>query len=477
MWLNDLTNMIVEDNKNSGEIILTTSVSPTGLIHIGKLRDISILHFLSNNLKNVGFCSKTILYWDDFDTFHKKCNDILLQEELNKPLYMVTKYGERICEEYKKIFLEELKKLGIIFDQVISQADRYSKGKYKEYIELIDTQKIDIINILKPYIPVSSLENYNILKNYCINCNRGFSISNLKNIVKCTHCGHEQIPFNNIERIKMPFFLEWPARWSYDNSHFEPIGKDHATANGVYYRAKDISEKVYLSRTPIVQRFEFVGGSNGEKMSVSNKKGFTINQLIEIFPSEIILWMFFKVNPEKYLVLDIYNDNNYLKIFIEFYRNYTRNNNLIMMFEKINNIDLSKYENYNEQIIKEIFNFSNYIDFQADLTKMNLIYSDSFNYSQIISYFLKYRSNNKQILNVNLGLLKKNKDLIKQLQLFLLESTNLNYHKFSENFKNSFFSETNSIKIIKKILFGDNKVPALSKMLFIYSKVIKNIEV
>ena len=57
-------------------------------------------------------------------------------------------------------------------------------------------------------------------------------------------CGHEgDFDFTKDFNCKLQWKVDWPMRWMVEGVDFEPGGKDHASKNGSYDTAKDISRE------------------------------------------------------------------------------------------------------------------------------------------------------------------------------------------------------------------------------------------
>ena len=70
----------------------------------------------------------------------------------------------------------------------------------------------------------------------------------------CARCGHEgDFDFTKDFNCKLQWKVDWPMRWLAEGVDFEPGGKDHASKNGSYDTAKDVSREVFGYPAPLFQ--------------------------------------------------------------------------------------------------------------------------------------------------------------------------------------------------------------------------------
>lgn len=460
MWLDEVVNALEERNRET--YTLTTSVSPTGIIHIGKLRDILLVYFVHQALVKKGINAKTILYWDDYDVFHKG-NEYIDQKGL--PLISVKdERNNSVISAYKEIYYNELCKLGVNFDIIISQADRYIRREYDEFLNSSYSKRTKIQKIQSNATPLI------ICRAYCPVCSR--ILDNTEDCLTfyCKRCC-ENFKYSRIIDInyKLPFYIEWASRWVKDRSDFEPIGIDHASPEGVFWKSKQISEKLFGYPAPVYQRYEFVGGSKGVKLSVSSKNGLSITKFLKIFPREIIFWIFFKTDPKKYLILDIYNKDYYLNSYLEFIRLLDKPTSHFNKF-----LDIMGFSTQNQYInidIKRLFQFLEYT-YNDKTNEDRIIQLPNFESEFLISAFKYWRLITGNVVSLKsielLDLTENQQLLLNRILKFLLLNKDSEFEQFKQ-VATLFKGEQKEIKII---LFGTYKIPELSKMLFVYSQNI-----
>lgn len=455
MWLDKVVKAIKE--RGGEEYTLTTSVSPTGIIHIGKLRDILLVFFVQQALIFEGKKAKTILYWDDYDVFHK--GDGLIEQK-GKPLILIRDENNNLlADTFKQRYYSELCNLGIFFDEIVSQAERYINREYDAFFEASYLRKKKIQKIQNSNYPV-------LYRAYCPSCHKLLENSFEYFRFYCSSC-NEKFRFDNISEInyKLPFYIEWASRWAKDKSDFEPIGIDHFSPDGVFNKSKQISEEIFSYPVPVTQRYEFVGGSKGVKLSVSSKNGLSLTEFLKIFPREIIFWIFFKTDPKRYLILDINNDQYYLNCFVEYSQLLVNPTDRFKKFyEIIGELSTQDYTSLNYELLFQFvgFNYNGYLNIDR------ISQLPQFGSPRVIKYFNFWRSLNsksirlvstarEELSNMELNILNKTLN-------FLLHNKEAEYEVYVK-FCKSLKSEQ---KLLKKIIFGTYKIPQLSKFLYVY---------
>jgi lysyl-tRNA synthetase class 1 len=96
-------------------------------------------------------------------------------------------------------------------------------------------------------------------------------------------CGHEGKTSPYDGRAKLPWKVEWAAKWRVMNVAVEGAGKDHSTKGGSREVAERISREVFLYEPPVDVPYEFflVGGA---KMSSSKGKGASAREVADLLP-------------------------------------------------------------------------------------------------------------------------------------------------------------------------------------------------
>lgn len=350
MWAFNIANRIIKNNPNKNEYILNCGTSTTGVSHIGNFREISIVYFVKRALEIKGKKARVILSFDDFDRFKKVPTGI--DNSYSKFIAMpVCDIPSPYCENksfaqyYEDLFLKELNDLEIDV-QPINQYVRYKGGDYNSYYKSIFNKRKDIAQIINKFKtePTENDEKFLPFSIYCENCNKDLvtinKIDDKKDSVEyvCDVCG----AVNNINvdsnRLKPIFKVEWPMRWVYEGVDFEPSGRSHMTKNGAFDVACDICTNIFQGKSPIAEVYEFVelkGSTN--RMSKTSGKTYTITDMLKIYSTKMLLWMFAKQHPNQAIVIDFGDD--VLKNYFEYEKFLKSSQDNDILIKKLLNID------------------------------------------------------------------------------------------------------------------------------------------
>jgi len=135
-------------------------------------------------------------------------------------------------------------------------------------------------------------------------------------------CGHhgKVSPFDG--RGKLPWKLEWVAKWRKLGVTIEGAGKDHTTKGG----ARDVSgaclEQIFGEKPPLNIPYEFflVGGA---KMSSSKGIGSSARDMADFLPPEILRFLILRTQPKTPVNFAL-NEEFIVKLFNDFDRQHKR---------------------------------------------------------------------------------------------------------------------------------------------------------
>jgi lysyl-tRNA synthetase class 1 len=105
-----------------------------------------------------------------------------------------------------------------------------------------------------------------------------------KNMVKWAQgCGNSGTisPFDG--RAKLPWKVEWPAKWKVMKVDIEGAGKDHSAAGGSRQIGARISEEIFKYPNPFDIPYEFFN-FKGKKMSASKGLGASAKEMADLLP-------------------------------------------------------------------------------------------------------------------------------------------------------------------------------------------------
>ncbi len=315
--------------KNKKKYTCASGITPSGVVHIGNFREIITTALVAQALKDKGKEVRFIYSWDDYDVFRKVPENMpkkeILKEYLGKPIVDVPDtYGchKSYAIHNEKEFEKNLPNIGINVE-FIYQNEMYRKSKYAEEIKKALNSREIIKEILNKYREEPLPESWYPLSVFCDKCKDDNTEvldydENYLVIYKCNKCGlKESFDLRKKGIAKLPWRVDWPMRWYYEDVDFEPGGKDHSVVGGSFTTAKDIVKMVWNKNAPYYTMYDFVSiKGRGGKMSKSAGNIITLNEILEIYPPEMTRWIFASTRPNTELTISF--DLDVINLYEEF---------------------------------------------------------------------------------------------------------------------------------------------------------------
>jgi lysyl-tRNA synthetase, class I len=313
MWVEEKTEDIVKQ-KSQGNLI-ATGITPSGPIHLGNLRETMTAELVYSLLKEKDQKARLIYIADDFDRLRKVYPFLpkSFQQYIGWPLINIPD-PEGCHQNYARHFLapffRSLEKLGIELER-FSATEMYRKGQYTGHITTALKKRDQIKEILERVSGRSLPEDYQPFLPLCSRCGRidqaqVTDIDYSKTMVgyRC-QCGYKGKADYSQGGGKLPWRIDWAARWQMLGVTVEPFGKEHATTGGSYDTAQEIAKKIFNYDPPYPIKYEFIylKGTKG-KMASSTGNVISVDQLLEVVPPEIGRYLFLSSQPNRHLNFD-----------------------------------------------------------------------------------------------------------------------------------------------------------------------------
>ena len=337
-WADKLADEVIRRKPDKEEYVCAAGISPSGSVHIGNFRDIATSYFVYRALLKKGKKARLVFSWDEFDRLRKVPKNVSdhlgnnsFEQYIGYPYVDIPDpFGkdESYAAHFEKEFMESVKRFGIEMDYRY-QAKEYRSGRYAGHVIFALKNRKKIFDILDKHRTQDATEeereNYYPVSIFCPHCHKDSTkIVSLSDDCTKAHytceCGHEgDFDFTKDFNCKLQWKVDWPMRWMAEGVDFEPGGKDHASKNGSYDTAKDISREVFGYEPPLFQGYEFIGikgNVNVGKMSGSSGLNMTPDFLLKLYPPELILWLYAKTEPLK--AFDFCLSDEILRQYFEF---------------------------------------------------------------------------------------------------------------------------------------------------------------
>ena len=299
--------------------------TPSGRIHVGALRGVVIHDLVYKTLQSKGVKTKYTYIFDDHDPMDAL--PVYLPKEkfekyLGMPLYKVPSPApgfDSYAEYYAKEFQTVFNAIGCQ-PEIIWATELYLNGKMNDVIkDCLD--KADVIRAIYTELYKKEVSkdwySFNV---YCPKCGKvsttrvydwdGEKVSFVCEVerVKWTKgCGFEGkiSPFSDKKGIsgKIPWKVEWAAKWKALGITVEGAGKDHMSKGGSHDLASLVCKRVpnYPVPYPIAYEHFLIGG---KKMSSSKGLGVSSAEMLEILPPELLRFLMVRIRINQAINFD-----------------------------------------------------------------------------------------------------------------------------------------------------------------------------
>jgi lysyl-tRNA synthetase class 1 len=305
-----------------GPQVVNDSKTPSGTVHIGSLRGVVLHDAIHRALLQAGRPSRFLYGVDDLDPMDSQAllTADAVERYMGVPLAHVPAPAGSSAASYARYFVGELfmgtfQGLGV-HPEIYWMSELYGAGSMDPWIRRAldgaDTVR-DIYrrvsNVERPagWLPVSVI---------CESCGRigttlatdwdGQTVAYACQpdyVAWATGCGHSGrvSPFGG--RAKLPFNVDWAAKWSHFDITIEGCGKDLATRGGSRDRSDAISRELFQREPPTNVPYEFLN-VGGHKMSTSKGSGAAAHEMADLLPPELIRFLFLRHKPRRVLEFD-----------------------------------------------------------------------------------------------------------------------------------------------------------------------------
>jgi len=336
-WLDDILKKLPEREVQ----VINDAKSPSGPPHVGSLRGVLIHDAVYKFLKEKGINVKYIYGSDDYDPLDELPREFdgkQFEKYLGQPLSEVPAPEGSDASDWAMYIINDFYDL---FDELGVEAELYLMRDYYKsgfFNEAIDTVLRNADKIREIYWKVSKSErpeNWYPIQVKCEKCGRigttevidydGKEVTYVCKEDKVSWakgCGHtgKISPFDG--NAKMPYKVEWAAKWKYFGITIEGAGKDHNTKGGSHDIASAISRQVFGYEPPVNIPYGFflLGGA---KMSSSKGIGALARDMVEFLPPEILRYLMLATQPKREVNFEP-NEKYITKLFNDFDKLHNR---------------------------------------------------------------------------------------------------------------------------------------------------------
>lgn len=299
--------------KKQKKHVLATGITPSGPIHIGNMREVLTTDAVYRSLIKQDAEADYIYIADDFDNLRKRYPylDESFEQYVGMPISEIPcpcGKHDSYADHYLNAFLQSLDEIGI-HPIVYRASEMYKKGMYKEAIQttLDHTNEIKEIieSISKRKLPKNWIP-FNIICEQCKKITTATAkLYDYPYIEYGCNCGYEGSVDIRIGGVgKLPWRVDWPARWQMLKVTYEPFGKDHATTGGARQTGEKIVEEIFHFPAPAYTVYEFILLKGKGAMHSSKGTGLSAGQMLQMTPPEVLRFLIMKNQPNKHISFD-----------------------------------------------------------------------------------------------------------------------------------------------------------------------------
>jgi len=305
-WVDKIIEEFVKDRKEALDskesIVIRDEKTASGRVHVGAMRGVALHGAISRVLSERGI-QNTFLYeindFDAFDTVPVYLDKEKYESYLGMPLYALpAPTGEGNYPQYFGNEFARVIKASGFSPQFYFSSDEYKAGKYNDAI-LKAIEKAGVIrNIYKETSGGERPDNWLPIMVVCERCGKVATTRATSFDGKSVHyycdqegsgtigCGYEgdTSPFDG--KAKLPWKVEWAAKFKVFDVDIEGEGKDLATKGGARDVAERISTDVFEYKPPFNIPYEFLLIGD-KKMSTSKGAGASASEVASLVPAKI----------------------------------------------------------------------------------------------------------------------------------------------------------------------------------------------
>ena len=312
-WADHAAGLLAE---RESPVRIAAGITPSGEFHIGHLREILTGEMIHRACAKRGISSEFVFIVDSMDPL-RRVYDFLspdYEEYLGCPLHAIPAPDSTgspdsalgsYAEHFLKPFLEALDLIGVR-PTLIWNHESYADGRFEESIRTEIERRDDIREIMEsrssrrldddwfPYSPLSSTGSLD-----------GVKVTGWEDpfVLWRDSNGAEGRADIRKDDGKLPWRIDWPARWGFLGITLEPFGKDHAAAGGSYDTGGPIA--ILLGHPPPVPiKYEWIVLKGAGAMSSSAGNTVGPIEALRLVPPEIIRYLIARSKPGRHIEFD-----------------------------------------------------------------------------------------------------------------------------------------------------------------------------
>lgn len=298
--------------------IIATGITPSGEFHIGHLRESLTGDMLTRAATDAGLSAEMVFIIDSADPLRRVYNFLNddYKQYIGHPLGSIpapnpdgspNHEGQTYAEHFLNPFIEALRQIGVK-PRLVDNFESYKQGRFNVAIKTFIEKKEEVKEIIErvsgrelaedwfPFSPVGSNGSMD-----------GVTVTGhqwpLIHWRDSEGEGISDLSQTGVFHGKLPWRLDWPARWVWNEITCEPFGKDHGAAGGSYDTGKELVALLnYEAPSPLTYEWIQLKGMG----AMSSSAGIAIGPLeaLKLVPPQILRFLIAKNKPNRHIDFD-----------------------------------------------------------------------------------------------------------------------------------------------------------------------------
>ena len=317
-WSDVMAQRLAERGQNH---IVATGITPSGEFHIGHLREILTGDMIVRAAQKAGLNAELVFVVDNADPLRKvypflsddyqafighQLGSIPAPDANGHPDWSrFENEGWSYGDHFLAPFLDALAQIGVE-PKLLPNLEAYQSGKFaaatkracdepgaiREIIERVSGRELS-----EDWFPWQPLDSKGSLDGVVVT---GYEYPMVH--WRDAH-GIEGVSDITKGEGKLPWRLDWPAKWGFNGITCEPFGKDHGAAGGSYDTGKEIA-RFFGHEPPTPLTYEWISLRGQGAMSSSTGNTVGPIEALELVPPEILRYLIANSKPNKAIEFD-----------------------------------------------------------------------------------------------------------------------------------------------------------------------------
>ncbi len=306
--------------ESSGTHVIASGITPSGEFHIGHLREILTGDMIARAIHDGGGEARSVFIVDSMDPLRRVYEflDPSYEAYIGHPLAFIPapdsegRPSDRPVQEWSYAdaflapFLAALDAIGVR-PEVIYNHRTYEQGQFAPAIRTL-MQRSDEVRAIIERISGRELPPgwsvYNPLGSD--GSMDGVEVTGFEDPYVLWRDRHGVTGRSDIRAAegKLPWRLDWPARWGIHGITCEPFGKDHGASGGSYATGRPIAADVLGHAPPAPLTYEWIELKGMGPMSSSTGNTIGPMEALSLVPAEILRYVIARTKPSKHISFD-----------------------------------------------------------------------------------------------------------------------------------------------------------------------------